>query len=114
MPLRPIDAIFVHQLTRSYVIYHGGEMWQLPRMKLDLASWQYRQPYRGALKALTLCSSQAIEDAALSAKLNTYDLPKILHGISVEKFESWWRMHGFEWQRNRKLQADSAEPNLSS
>jgi len=106
MPLRPVNAIFVHQLTRSYVIYHCGELWKLPRMKLDLASWQRRKPYRGPLMALTLCSSQFIADTGLSDKLNTYDFPKVLHGINVAKFESWWRLHGFDWQRKRQLAVD--------
>ena len=42
MPLRPIDAVFVHPKQRLYVVYYRGELWQLPRMKIDDKSWQMK------------------------------------------------------------------------
>lgn len=107
MPLRPIDAIFVHPQRRCYVIYHGGELWQLTRMKLDEASWWRRQPYRGDVEALYLSQRQYIDDIDLATKLRTLDLPKNLHGISFPKFEDWWLTHGFEWLKDIIIKGDS-------
>ncbi|WP_131668904.1 hypothetical protein [Psychrobacter pygoscelis] len=100
MPLRPVDAIFVHPERRCYVIYHGGELWQLTRMKLDVASWWRRQAYRGDPNALFLSHNQYIEDTELARKLRTLDLPKNLHGTSFPKFKDWWLTHGFDWLKD--------------
>ena len=100
MPLRPVDAIFVHPERRCYVIYHGGELWQLTRMKLDTASWWRRQAYRGDPSALFLSHNQYIEDIELARKLRTLDLPKNLHGTSFPKFKDWWLAHGFDWLKD--------------
>ena len=54
MPLRPIDAIFVHPKRRLYVVYYRGELWALPRMKIDDRSWQNRQPYTDDSSSLYL------------------------------------------------------------
>ena len=107
MPLRPIDAVFIHPERRCYVIYHGGELWQLTRMKLDDASWWRRQPYRGDVSALYLSQRQYIDDFDLSTKLRTLDLPKNLHGISFPKFEDWWLTHGFDWLKDIIIKGDS-------
>lgn len=99
MPLRPIDAIFVHPEKRLYVIYFRGELWQLPRMKIDHAAWQRRQPYDGDAKALYLSRNQAIHDPILAQKLRTLNLPKAVRGSTLPRFEDWWEVHGFEWLR---------------
>lgn len=108
MPLRPVNAIFAHPLTRCYVIYHHGKLWRLPRMSLDLAAWHRRTPYNGSLMTLTLCSSQRIDDPGSSELLPTYAFPQVLSGINVAKFESWWQIHGFDWQRQVKLAHDDS------
>ena len=107
MPLRPIDAIFVHPQQRCYVIYYRGELWQLARMKLDNNSWQRRQPYKGDPNSLFLSQNQAIEDLALAGQLRTLALPDNLHGTSLPKFEDWWLTHGFDWLKDILLKGDS-------
>ena len=97
MPLRPIDAIFVHPERRLYVVYYRGELWQLPRMKIDDTSWQRRRPYDGAMNALYLSSHQAINDPVLAQKLRTLNLPRALRGCALLRFEAWWETHGFKW-----------------
>ena len=101
MLLRPIDAIFVHPERRLYVVYYRGELWQLPRMKLDMAAWQRRQPYIGAKEALYLSQKQAIDDPLLAQKLRTLDLPLAIRGSTLPRFESWWEMNGYEWLKER-------------
>lgn len=101
MPLRPIDAIFVHPERRLYVIYYRGELWQLPRMKIDDTSWQRRQPYNGATNALYLSSHQAINDPVLAQKLRTLNLPHALRGSTLPRFEAWWETHGFDWLKDQ-------------
>lgn len=78
-------------------------------MSLDLAAWQRRTPYDGSLTALTLCSSQRIDDPKLSELLPTYAFPQVLSGINAAKFESWWQIHGFDWQRQGKLAHDDSD-----
>lgn len=95
MPMRPVDAIFVDPKQRLYVIYQSGEMWQLPRMKIDMAAWNRRQPYSGDKNALYLSRRQAINDKALAQKLRTLNLPATAHGISLPRFEAWWEVQGF-------------------
>lgn len=107
MPLRPIDAIFVHPQQRCYVIYYRGELWQLARMKLDNNSWQRRQPYKGDPNSLFLSQNQAIEDLVLAGQLRTLALPDNLHGTSLPKFEDWWLTHGFDWLKDILLKGDS-------
>lgn len=97
MPLRPIDAIFVNPERRRYVVYFRGELWQLPRMKIDHAAWQRRQPYDGDINTLYLSSNQAIADPILAQKLRTLNLPASMRGTTVPRFESWWEFHGFKW-----------------
>ncbi|WP_201595705.1 hypothetical protein [Psychrobacter fulvigenes] len=97
MPLRPIDAIFVNPERRRYVVYFRGELWQLPRMKIDYAAWQRRQPYDGDINTLYLSSNQAIADPILAQKLRTLNLPAAVRGSTLPRFESWWAFHGFEW-----------------
>lgn len=97
MPLRPIDAIFVHPERRLYVVYYRGALWQLPRMKIDYAAWQRRQPYDGDINTLYLSSNQAIADPILAQKLRTLNLPAAVRGSTLPRFESWWAFHGFEW-----------------
>ncbi len=97
MPLRPIDAIFIHIEKRFYVVYLRGELWQLPRMKLDTAAWQRRQPYQGDAKALYLSQHQTVTDPLLAQKLRTLNLPVAMHGSSLPRFEAWWEMQGFTW-----------------
>ncbi len=101
MPLRPIDAIFVHLERRLYVVYYRGELWQLPRMKIDKAAWQRKQPYTGSKEALYLRQKQAIDDRFMARKLRTLDLPSAVSGISLPRFEAWWERHGFEWLKER-------------
>lgn len=100
MPLRPIDAIFIHPEKRFYVVYFRGELWQLPRMKLDAAAWQRRQPYHGDTKALYLSQHQTITDPLLAQKLRTLSLPVAIHGSSLPRFEAWWEAQGFTWLKN--------------
>lgn len=97
MPLRPIDAIFVHPERRLYVVYYRGELWQLPRMKIDDTAWQRRQPYTGTPSSLYLSSHQAITDPTLAQKLRTLNLPAAVYGSTLPQFEAWWEVHGFEW-----------------
>ncbi|AMN49667.1 hypothetical protein [Psychrobacter sp. P2G3] len=99
MPMRPIDAIFVHPEKRLYVVYFRGELWQLPRMKIDHAAWQRRQPYNGDVKSLYLSRHQAITDPILAQKLRTLNLPEAVRGSTLHRFEDWWEVHGFEWLR---------------
>lgn len=99
MLLRPIDAIFVHPEKRFYVVYFRGELWQLPRMKIDHSAWQRRQPYDGDTKALYLSRQQAISDPILAQKLRTLNLPMTIRGSTLPRFEAWWEVHGFEWLR---------------
>ncbi|WP_201554461.1 hypothetical protein [Psychrobacter sp. 72-O-c] len=101
MPLRPIDAIFFHPERRLYVVYYRGELWQLPRMKIDDTSWQRRRPYNGAMNALYLSSHQAINDPVLAQKLRTLNLPHALRGCTLLRFEAWWETHGFEWLKDQ-------------
>ena len=97
MPLRPIDAIFVHPERRLYVVYYRGQLWQLPRMKLDAAAWQRRQPYSGNPDELYLSRQQVIHDAVLAQQLFTLNLPAAISGSSLARFESWWQTKGFSW-----------------
>ena len=97
MPLRPIDAIFVHPKRRLYVVYYRGQLWQLPRMKLDAAAWQRRQPYLDNTELLYLSSRQFIQDSVLAAHLRTLNLPAVIRGSSLARFEQWWEVQGFEW-----------------
>lgn len=97
MPLRPIDAIFIHPKKRQYVVYYRGELWQLPRMKIDASAWQRRQPYINTTHELYLSRKQAICDPALAQHLRTLHLPDALRGSSLPRFEAWWRVHGFTW-----------------
>lgn len=97
MPLRPIDAIFVNPEQRLYVVYYRGELWQLPRMKIDDISWQNRRLYTDDSNALYLSSYQTINDPVLAQKLRTLNLPIALHGSTLSQFEAWWETHGFKW-----------------
>lgn len=107
MPLRPIDAIFVHPQKRFYVVYYRGELWQLPRMKIDMTSWQNRTPYKGEKRALYLTQSQQIADLTLAAQLRTLQLPDNIHGCHLPKFEDWWETHGYTWLKNKLLAGES-------
>lgn len=107
MPLRPIDAIFVHPQQRFYVVYYRGELWQLPRMKIDMTSWQNRKPYQGEKRALYLTQSQQIADLTLAAQLRTLQLPDNIHGCHLPKFEDWWETHGYTWLKNKLLAGES-------
>lgn len=100
MPLRPINAIFIEQKQQFFVVYQQGKLWQLPRMKLDMSAWRYRKPFTGNASALVLARDQHINDKALAQKLPTHDLPSTLHGISLPRFETWWRQNGFDWLNN--------------
>lgn len=97
IPLRPIDAIFIHPERRIYVVYYRGELWQLPRMKIDEASWQRRRPYQGPTETLYLSRRQSIDDPILGKILRTLNLPVSVRGITLARFEEWWSIHGFEW-----------------
>ncbi|MGP9557234.1 hypothetical protein [Psychrobacter sp. AOP7-A1-24] len=107
MPLRPIDAIFVHPRQRLYVVYYRGELWQLPRMKIDDRSWQNRRPYKDDSSSLYLSIHQAISDPVLAQKLRTLDLPVAVRGSTLPRFESWWEAHGFKWLKDRLLAGES-------
>ena len=107
MPLRPIDAIFVHPKQRLYVVYYRGELWRLPRMKIDDRSWQNRQPYTDDSKSLYLSIHQSIDDPVLAQKLRTLDLPTAVQGITLSRFEAWWEMHGFSWLKDRLITGQS-------
>lgn len=91
MLLRPIDAIFVHPKQRVYVVYYRGELWQLPRMKIDDRSWQNKRLYTDDSSALYLSTHQTINDPVLSQKLRTLNLPIAVHGSTLPRFEAWWR-----------------------
>lgn len=114
MPLRPIDAIFVHPEWQCLVIYQRGELWQLPRFKLDSQSWQYRQPYIGQTSALFLRRQQRIDDAVVSAQLRTLDLPTSVQGRSLEIFEQWWDVHGYNWLKEKVTQGINPLASASS
>ena len=107
MPLRPIDAIFVHPERRLYVVYYRGALWQLPRMKIDDNSWQRRQPYDGSTEALYLSRHQSIHDPVLAQKLRTLNLPMAVRGITLPRFEAWWETHGFDWLREKLVVGQS-------
>ena len=107
MPLRPIDAIFVHPKQRLYVVYYRGELWQLPRMKIDDRSWQNRRPYTDDSSSLYLSIHQAISDPVLAQKLRTLDLPVAVRGSTLPRFEAWWEAHGFRWLKDRLLTGES-------
>ncbi|MGM8909469.1 hypothetical protein ACS8FB_05030 [Psychrobacter sp. 1U1] len=100
MPLRPIDAIFVHPEKRLYVVYFRGELWQLPRMKVDHAAWQRRQTYDGNTKSLYLSRNQIVTDPILARTLRTLNLPTAIRGSTLPRFEAWWEVHGFEWLKS--------------
>ncbi|MEN6670315.1 hypothetical protein AAJP47_08060 [Psychrobacter sp. B38] len=103
MSIRPIDAIFVHPKQRFYVVYYRGELWRLPRMKIDDVSWQNRQRYKGDGSELYLSRHQTISDPILAKKLHTLDLPAALHGRNLSRFESWWETHGFDWLKEQVI-----------
>ncbi|MDN3454677.1 MULTISPECIES: hypothetical protein [unclassified Psychrobacter] len=107
MPLRPIDAIFVHPKRRLYVVYYRGELWQLPRMKIDDRSWQNRQPYTDDSSSLYLSIHQAINDPVLAQKLRTLNLPEAMRGSTLPRFESWWEAHGFKWLKDKLATGES-------
>ncbi|WP_201551421.1 hypothetical protein [Psychrobacter fjordensis] len=107
MPLRPIDAIFVHPKRRLYVVYYRGELWQLPRMKIDDRSWQNRQPYTDDSKSLYLSIHQAISDPILAQKLRTLNLPVAVRGSTLPRFEAWWEAHGFKWLTDKLISGES-------
>ena len=107
MPLRPIDALFIHLERRVYVVYYRGELWQLPRMKIDELSWQRRQPYQGSPEALYLSRHQAIQDPVLAQKLRTLNLPMAVRGITLTRFEAWWESHGFDWLKDQLTVGES-------
>ena len=107
MPLRPIDAIFVHPKQRLYVVYYRGELWQLPRMKIDDRSWQNRKPYTGDSSSLYLSIHQSISDPVLAQKLRTLDLPTAVQGSTLARFEAWWETQGFGWLQNRLSTGES-------
>ena len=107
MPLRPIDAIFVHPKRRLYVVYYRGELWQLPRMKIDDRSWQNRQPYTDDSRSLYLSIHQAINDPILAQKLRTLNLPVAVRGSTLPRFEAWWKAHGFEWLKDKLTMGES-------
>ena len=103
MPLRPIDAIFVNPKQRLYVVYYRGELWQLPRMKIDDRSWQNRRPYTDDSSSLYLSIHQAISDPVLAQKLRTLDLPAAVRGSTLSRFEAWWEAHGFKWLKDKLM-----------
>ncbi len=107
MPLRPIDALFVDFDRRQYVVYYRGELWQLPRMKINDASWQRRQPYDGVQSKLYLSRLQAIEDPVLAQKLRTLNLPEAVRGSTLPRFEAWWDAHGFDWLKTMLIAKQS-------
>ena len=100
IPLRPIDALFIHPERRIYVVYYRGVLWQLPRMKIDEASWQRRRPYLGSTETLYLSRRQSIDDPILAKMLRTLNLPMSVRGITLARFEAWWSMHGLEWLKH--------------
>lgn len=107
MPLRPIDAIFVHPKQRLYVVYYRGELWQLPRMKIDDRSWQNRRLYRDDSSGLYLSIHQAISDPVLAKKLRTLNLPVAVRGSTLPRFEAWWETHGFKWLKDKLITGQS-------
>lgn len=102
MPLRPVNAIFIEQKQQFIVVYQQGKLWQLPRMKLDMSAWRYRKPFTGNKSALILAHNQHIADTTLAQKLPTHQLPDVLHGINLPRFENWWRQNGFDWLNNHQ------------
>lgn len=101
MSLRPIDAIFVHPKRRLYVVYYRGELWQLPRMKIDDKSWQNRQPFTEDSSGLYLSIHQTISDPILAQKLRTLNLPAAVRGSTLPRFEAWWEANGFKWLKDK-------------
>ena len=107
MRLRPIDAIFVHPKRRLYVVYYRGELWELPRMKIDDKSWQNRKPYTDDSRELYLSIHQAISDPVLAQKLRTLNLPAAVRGSNLPRFEAWWEAHGFNWLKDKLATGES-------
>lgn len=107
MPLRPIDAIFVHPKRRLYVVYYRGELWELPRMKIDDRSWQNKKPYTDDSSGLYLSIHQAISDPVLAQKLRTLNLPVAVRGSTLPRFEAWWEAHGFSWLKDKLTNGQS-------
>ena len=101
MTLRPIDAIFVHPKRRLYVVYYRGELWELPRMKIDDRSWQNRKPFTDDSSGLYLSIHQTISDPVLAQKLRTLNLPDAVRGSTLPRFEAWWEAHGFKWLKDK-------------
>lgn len=113
MPLRSIDAIFIQPKDKYYVIYQSGKLWQLPRLKIDVSSWQRKIPYQGSKSHLYLSRQQHITDKILKQKIHTLDLPESLHGCSVTQFENWWQMNALSWLRQQKEQETKPSPKHS-
>ena len=107
MPMRPVDAIFVDPKRRLYVVYYRGELWKLPRMKIDDRSWQNRQPYTDDSSGLYLSIHQAISDPILAQKLRTLNLPAAVRGSTLPRFEAWWETHGFKWLKDKLTTGES-------
>ncbi|MDN6275776.1 hypothetical protein [Psychrobacter sp.] len=101
MPLRPIDATFVHPKRRLYVVYYRGALWQLPRMELSDKAWQNKKPYTDDNGGLYLSTNQVISDPILAQKLRTLDLPVAVHRSTLPRFEAWWATHGFTWLQDK-------------
>lgn len=109
MPLRPIDAIFVHPKRKVYVVYCRGALWQLPRMSINNEAWQRRQPYTDSPSELYLSRCQIIHDTVLAKKLCTLNLPTSLHSSTLLQFESWWDTQGFDFIKDNFT---TAQPSL--
>ena len=118
LPLRPINAIFVHPKDRYYVVLMQGdnperyELHRVSRMKLDGTSWQRRTPYAGNIDDLKLVKDQRIAESQLQRTITTENLPATLHGRTVSFFLNWWQNNGYEWHQNNHSQTD--KPNAQS
>src|SRR5690606_42092803 len=111
MPMRPIDAIFVHPKRRLYVVYYRGELWELPRMKIDDRSWQNRQPYTDGSSGLYLSIHQAISDPILTRNLRTLNLPPAERGSTFPPLHACLEAHGFEWLKDTLTTGESPMPS---
>ncbi|WP_227430374.1 hypothetical protein [Psychrobacter sp. I-STPA6b] len=113
MPLRPVTALFVHSRDRYYVVYHNGNLYKLPRMKLDSQAWQRRQPYTDSPDDIFLLQSQRIADKALAQQLPTYTWSPTLKGRTLTFFLKWWETNGYDWLQTHQPITTTESENAS-
>lgn len=100
---RFVDVIFVQPKQRYYVVLHQGQFWQLPRLNLNQNSWLLKKPYDGSLADIYVAKDQAVACKQLSDILQTFELPKQLHGSDAMRFLDWWNQYDYQWLSTQDL-----------